>query len=234
MKIIKVISVAVFAAFTTPSFAGGKPVIDRVSIQNARFHFKEKIAHMVKELQEAKRLYDSVNGATTMDQAVAALNNPKVRELLGPEFMRTASDPTAPLENLGELAGHAQALVNFTKVTPQQLSAEDFYRSELDRLGLSAGRNGAVGQRIIHSSDERLAGLEQLRIQLGKVETQKEVDALRARIQIEIAMLQNDMNRIQGLAMVQHAQAQLNDQRARETLLLKWQQNETFWEGQSK
>jgi type IV secretion system protein VirB5 len=189
---------------------------------------------MVAELDEAKRLYDSVNGFTNMDEVVGVLNDPKVRELLGPDFMAVASDITAPIEGLGDLAEDAQELLDFTKVTPDQLSAEDFYRTELDRIGQNAARNGAVGDRVVQSADERLAGLEQLRQQLGNVSTQKEMDALNGRIQIESAMLQNDTNRIQGLAMLQNAQAQLNEQRAEEAVLLRWQENRASWAEEGK
>lgn len=229
---LKIISVAVLTATATPVFAQGIPVIDTSAIANAKVEFAEEIAQMIAELDEAKRLYDSVNGFTNMDEIVGALNDPQVRELLGPDFMAVASDLTAPIDSLGDLAANAQDLVEFTKVTPEQLSAEDFYRTELDRIGQNAARNGAVGERVIQSADERLAGLEQLRQQLGNASTQKEMDALSGRIQIESAMLQNDTNRIQGLAMLQNAQGQLNVQRTSEAQLLEWQSTQSAWEAE--
>lgn len=231
---LKIISVAVLTATATPVFAQGIPVIDTSAIANAKVEFAEEIAQMIAELDEAKRLYDSVNGFTNMDEIVGALNDPQVRELLGPDFMAVASDLTAPIDSLGDLAANAQDLVEFTKVAPEQLSAEDFYRTELDRIGQNAARNGAVGERVIQSADERLAGLEQLRQQLGNASTQKEMDALSGRIQIESAMLQNDTNRIQGLAMLQNAQGQLNGQRSTEAQLLEWQTSRAAWEAEFK
>ena len=229
---LKVVSVAVLTALATPVFAQGIPVIDTSAIANAKVEFAKEIAQMVQELDEAKRLYDSVNGFTDMDEIVGALNDPKVRELLGPEFMASASNLTAPIESMGDLAGDAQDLFDFTKVTPEQLGAEDFYRTELDRIGQNAARNGAVGDRVIQSADERLSGLEQLRQQLGNASTQKEMDALSGRIQIESAMLQNDTNRIQGLAMLQNAQVQLNGQRSSEAQLLEWERTKSAWEAE--
>ncbi len=58
------------------------------------------------------------------------------------------------------------------------------------------------------------------------------MDALNGRIQIESAMLQNDTNRIQGLAMLQRAQTQLNGQRSNEAQLLKWQETRAAWEAE--
>ena len=227
---LKVISVAVFTALTPPALSQGIPVIDPAAIANAQLQFGQEIAQMIAELEEAQRLYESVNGFTNMDDIVGALNDPAVRELLGPDFMDVAGDLTAPLDSMGALGGEAQEMVDFTRITTDELNAEDFYRTELDRVAENAGRNNAVGDRIIQSADDRLAGLDQLRQQLGIVETQKEMDALQGRIQIESAMLQNDTNRIQGLAMLQNAQAELNEARSSESMLLKIQESRAGWE----
>ncbi|WP_227272016.1 type IV secretion system protein [Roseobacter weihaiensis] len=215
-----------------PVYAQGIPVIDGSAIANARAEFTQEIAQMVAELEEARRLYDSVNGFTNMHEIADALNDPAVRELLGPDFMEVASSLTTPLDELGDLAGTAQDLADFTSITTEELNAEDFYRTELDRITENAARDGAVGDRILQSADERLAGLERLREELGNAETQKDMDALSGRIQIETAMLQNDANRISGLAMLQQAQNQLSDSRSTEATIQRWEENRAMWESE--
>ncbi|NSX56795.1 type IV secretion system protein [Parasulfitobacter algicola] len=229
---LKIISLAVLTAVATPALSQGIPTIDVAAIANAQLEFGQEITQMIAELEEARRLYESVNGFTNMDDIVGALNDPAVRELLGPDFMSVAGDLTAPLDSMGDLGANAQEMVDFTRITTEELNAEDFYRTELDRAAANAGRNNAVGDRIVQSADERLAGLEQLRQELGNVSTQKEMDALQGRIQIESAMLQNDTNRIQGLAMLQQAQAQLNEARSTESQLLKIQETKSAWEAE--
>ena len=101
------------------------------------------------------------------------------------------------------------------------LSLDDLWASVKGRAERSRSRvvqtaDTAVGDQIVSLSDDRLAGLEQLRSKIGSVSTQKEVDALNARIAVEQAMLQNDTNRIQGLAMLQQAQAKVEEQRQTE------------------
>lgn len=203
-------------AFTQPAFAGGVPVIDATAIANAKQEFAQEIAQMVKELEEAKRLYDAVNGLTDMADIADALNDPQVRELLGPEAMQIASSLDVSLDALGDLSDTAQGFLDHTKVSPSDVSAEDFYRQELDRIGAQSARDAAIGDRIVQAADDRLAGLERLRQAIGGASTQKEIDALTARMQVESAMLQNDTNRIQGLAMLQEAQAKVEEQRDRE------------------
>jgi len=203
-------------AFTQPAFAQGVPVVDAAAIANARQEFAQEIAQMVRELEEAKRLYDAVNGLTNMHDIASALNDPQVRELLGPEAMQIASSLDVNIDALGDLSSTAQGFLDHTQVTTDDVTANDFYRQELDRIGAQSARDAAIGDRIVQAADSRLAGLERLRQAIGGASTQKEIDALTARMQIESAMLQNDTNRIQGLAMLQEAQAKVEDQRNRE------------------
>ncbi|MCE6967530.1 P-type DNA transfer protein VirB5 [Cereibacter sphaeroides] len=191
----------------------GVPVIDTTSIANAKTQFASQLAQMLKEFEEAQRLYAAVNGATGMGDVVSMLNNPAVREVLGPDAQKIAASFDINLDDLGDLADTAKAVNSFASLEGEDITAEGFYRSELDRIRKQAGRNTATGERIVDLSDNRLEGLEQLRQRISTVETQKEVDALNARIAIEQAMLQNDTNRIQGLSMLQAAQTQAEDQR---------------------
>ncbi|SCZ73513.1 type IV secretion system protein VirB5 [Epibacterium ulvae] len=200
-------------AFTQPAFAQGVPVVDAAAIANARQEFAQEIAQMVQELEEAKRLYDAVNGLTNMHDIASALNDPRVRELLGPEAMQIASSLEVNIDALGDLSSAAQGVLDHTHVTTDDVTADDFYRQELDRIGAQSARDAAIGDRIVQAADSRLAGLERLRQAIGGASTQKEIDALTARMQIESAMLQNDTNRIQGLAMLQQAQMRVEDQR---------------------
>lgn len=203
-------------AVAQPVFAGGVPVIDATAIANSKAEFAKEIAQMVKELEEAKRLYDAVNGLTEMADIASALNDPKVRELLGPEAMSIAKSLDVDINDLGDLSDAANGYLDHTRVTASDVSAEDFYRQELDRIGARSARDAAVGDRIVQSADDRLAGLERLRQAIGTASTQKDINALQARLQVESAMLQNDTNRIQGLAMLQEAQSEVEAQRQRE------------------
>lgn len=223
MNFLRPLLTAATLGLAQPAFAGGVPVIDATAIANAKQEFAQEIAQMVKELEEAKRLYDAVNGLTHMADIAEALNNPQVRELLGPEAMEIASLLDVDIDNLGDLSSSANGYLNHTRVTSEDISAEDFYRQELDRIGARSARDAAIGDRIVQSADNRLAGLEQLRQEIGRASTQKEIDALSARLQVETAMLQNDTNRIQGLAMLQGAQAEVEEQRIREIRALNRQ-----------
>lgn len=217
-------------SLSATAHAQGVPVVDNTAIANAKAEFVKEIAQMVEELEQAKALYASINGLTDMDSIVSALNSPDVRELLGPDAMQIANDFDIDLDDLGDLAGKAQDAADFSALDGANIDADDFYQSELDRIRNQSARDTAVGDRIVTLSDDRLAGLEQLRGKIGTVSTQKEVDALNARIAVEQAMLQNDTNRIQGLAMLQQAQRQVEEQRQTEVAAQRRAKEEAAFE----
>lgn len=216
MKKLLLTSALALALSCTGGHAAGVPVVDAAAIANAKAQFAKELAQMAQELEEARRLYDSVNGLTSMDDIAEALNDPKVRELLGADAMRIASAFDVDLDGLGDLAGTAQDVYDHASLIGADISAEDFYRKELERIKGQSARNAAMGDRILQVADDRLSGLEKLRMEIGRAETQKEINALNARLSVEQAMLQNDTNRIQGLTMLQEAQAKAESQRQRQ------------------
>jgi len=195
------------------SFAQGVPVIDATSLANQKEQFAQEIAQLVKEYEQAKEMYEAVNGVTDMDDIADLLNDPDVREILGSDAQDIAAAFDVNLDALGDLSGTAQSVYDFASLSGDNISADDFYHSELERIQKQSGRDVALGERIMNLSDDRLEGLEELRMEIGKVETQKEVDALNARIAVEQAMLQNDTVRVQGMAMLQEAQLKAEEQR---------------------
>ena len=68
----------------------------------------------------------------------------------------------------------------------------------------------------VRTASKRIDELEKLRQQIGASKDVKDVLDLSARFQAEQALLQNDVLRMQGLAMVQRAQADMDLQRERE------------------
>ncbi|MBT9385653.1 type IV secretion system protein [Pseudooceanicola sp. CBS1P-1] len=226
MKTLFAIVLSAGVAASSGTFAQGVPVIDASALANQKQQFAQEIAQLVKEYEQAVQLYSSINGATDMGDVVDLLNDPDVREILGQDAQKVAAAFDFDLDDLsGSMAGTAQQFEQFTSLDGGDIAADDFYAQELARIRSSTSRKGAIAERTIDLSDDRLEGLERLRQQIGSVSTQKEVDALNARIGIEQAMLQNDVVRVQGMAMLQDAQVEAEERRATEITLQESQQN---------
>ncbi len=78
-----------------------------------------------------------------------------------------------------------------------------FYATELDRIARQTGTNHSIGQAVYDTAARRVDELDKLRQQIGQARDVKDVLDLSARVQVESTLLQNDVLRMQGLAMVQ-------------------------------
>jgi type IV secretion system protein VirB5 len=202
---------------TSTAQAQGTPVIDISAI----IHQLEQLAEMRNQLTalnqqitQAQQLYASVNQLTNMGDIAAALNNPAIRRALPSDF---ASAERALMGTGGGSFGtNASAERTANEVYTRPLGDNDFYAAEVKRAQNANAGQISVGQGMYEAATKRIDGLEELRVQIGQANSAAAKADLGNRIQLESAMLQADMLRMQGLAMVQQAQFKVQDQRGRE------------------
>ena len=165
------------------------------------------------QLNQAKQLYDSFNRRTNANDIGALLNTPQFRKVLPQQF--------ADIEKL--VAGQGSG--NFANSINQYLnqnrayagnSGNSYYQSELDRIARQTGAKHSMGQAVYDTASQRVDALEELRARISSATDAKEVLDLSARLQAEQALLQNDVLRMQGLAMIQQARVDMDGQRERE------------------
>jgi type IV secretion system protein VirB5 len=165
------------------------------------------------QLNQAKQLYDSFNKRTNANDIGALLNTPQFRKVLPQQF--------ADIERL--VAGQGSG--NFANSINQYLnqnrayagnSGNSYYQSELDRIARQTGAKHSMGQAVYDTASQRVDALEELRTRISSATDAKEVLDLSARLQAEQALLQNDVLRMQGLAMIQQARVDMDGQRERE------------------
>jgi len=148
------------------------------------------------QLSEAKRLYDSVNKLTNANDIGALL-----KLVAGQGSGSFASTIDSYLSQNRAYAGK---------------SANSYYQSELDRIARETGAKHSLGQAVYDTASQRIDALEELRRRISSASDAKEVLDLSARLQAEQALLQNDVLRMQGLAMIQQARGDMDAQRERE------------------
>lgn len=165
------------------------------------------------QLNQAKQLYDSFNKRTNVNDIGALLNTPQFRKVLPQQF--------SDIERLvaGESGG------NFADAVDRYLSqnraysgnsANSYYQSELDRIARQTGAKHSMGQAVYDAASQRIDALEELRTRISSATDVKDILDLSARLQAEQALLQNDVLRMQGLAMIQQARVDMDGQRERE------------------
>jgi len=172
----------------------------------------EQIKTMEAQLTQAKQLYESFNKLTDVNDVASLLSSEEFRKHLPKEF--------GEIEKLvsgggGSLAGTIDRYLEQNRAY-RGGDANAFYRTELDRIARQTGAKHSIGQSVYDTASKRIDGLEELRQKITASKDAKDVLDLSARIQAEQALLQNEVLRMQGLAMVQQARGDMDGQRQKE------------------
>lgn len=208
-------AVAVLALSANATYAQGIPVIDKTAILRWASQLeamKEQFDALNQQIAQAEQLYGSLNKLTNMADVASLLNNPQIRKALPQDF--------AAIESL--LSGNGSGVFGDAAAkflegnSTYQTSANDFYAQELARIQNRNAGQMSLGQQIYDAATKRIDGIDQLRQQIASASDAKDVADLQARLQAESAFLQTDLLRMQGLQMVQQAQAQVEEQRKAE------------------
>jgi len=190
----------------------GIPVIDQTAVLKqieSIAQLKSQLDALHQQIEQAQRLYGSLNKLTDMADAAGLLNDPSIRKALPSSF--------AAIEGLlrGESNdGLGEAATTFLEAnTTYRTDADDFYATELSRFQNKNAGQASLGERIYDVATKRIDGIDQLRERISTAYDAKAVADLQARLQAEQAFLQIDVLRMEALRMVQQAQAQVDEQR---------------------
>ncbi len=165
------------------------------------------------QLGQAKQLYDSFNKLTNANDIGSLLNTPEFRKVLPQQF--SDIEKLVSGQGSGNFANAVNSYLSQNRAYAGN-SANSYYQSELDRIARQTGAKHSLGQAVYDTASQRIDALEELRKRISSASDVKETLDLSARLQAEQALLQNDVLRMQGLAMIQQARADMDGQRERE------------------
>lgn len=206
---------AMLCISTVATNAQGIPVIDQAALAKqleSIAQLKSQLDTLKDQLDQMQQLYGSLNKLTNMADVASVLNDPSIRKALPQDFNAIESI----LSGSGSGAFGDSASKFLQANSTYQTSANDFYAQELSRIQNRNAGQMSLGQQIYDAATKRIDGIDQLRQRIASASTAKEVADLQARIQTEMAFLQIDVVRMQGVRMVQQAQVQVDDQRKAE------------------
>ena len=165
------------------------------------------------QLGQAKQLYDSFNKLTNVNDIAGLLNSLEFRKYLPGEFSQI--EGLIKGAGSGSFASSIDGYLSQNRVYTAN-PGNSFYASELDRIARQTGAKQSIGQAVYDTASKRIDELDKLRQQISQSRDVKDTLDLSARLQAEQALLQNDVLRMQGLAMIQRAQGDMDAQRERE------------------
>lgn len=193
----------------------GIPVIDQTAVLKhieSIAQLKSQLDALHQQIEQAQQIYSSLNKITDMADIANVLNDPAIRKALPEDF--AATERLLKGEGTGAFGDAASRFLGSNST--YRTDADDFYAQELSRVqNRNAGQMG-LGQQIYDAATKRIEGIDQLREKISSASDIKDVADLQARLQVETAFLQTDVLRMEGLRMVQQAQAQVDEQRKAE------------------
>lgn len=194
--------------------AQGIPVIDATAIAR----WGQQLQEMKNQLDQAKQIFDEAQklnqsfDISKLEDLKTILEDRNFQQYLPQEYGQYASAVDGLLK--GNVDGFAQQYDYYE--SKGQQNANDFYQAELKRRKGETYKDMAVGEVVYDQASKRLEGLNQLRDKISSTSSPREVMELQARIQAESALLQNEVLRMQGVAMIQEARNRVDEQRVEE------------------
>ena len=209
-------AVAAMMILSAGSAAGqGIPVIDQTSILKhieSIAQLKSQLDALHQQIEQAQQLYGSLNKLTDMADVASVLNEPAIRKALPSDF--AAIEGLLNGNGSGVLGQSASKFLEGN--SSYRTDADDFYAKELSRIQNQNAGQMSIGQQIYDAATKRIDGIDELREKISSASDAKDIADLQARLQAEQAFLQTDVLRMEGLQMVQRAQAQVDEQRKAE------------------
>jgi len=227
------INLSLTAAATLNAHAQGHgiPVFDTTAVAKQL----EQIGKLKEQLDQAKELYDlttqmkdSLNGITDVKDLAKLLNDKKFQQFLPKEYDQFSGAVNDLLKSKTD--NLAKKYDYYSNDGEGNTAANDFYQNELKRRKGETYQDMAIGEAVYDQASKRADGLNELKNKLETATTPKEVLDLQARILAESAILQNEINRMQGLAMIQDARNCVDEQREDEKIKQMNEDMDKAWE----
>lgn len=182
-----------------------------VEINRARQNVVEQIAKAQEQLQEAQRLYQSVNDATNISNIANRLKT---------DALRTSNVSSSSLDGytsgnidvVGGLRGKANDVYQ-DLMGRVPANASDASRTAAEQGAREAAVTTGLAGNVGDSVTSRRQGLEELRTRLAGATTASERADMSARLQLEQAQMMNDQMALNAIDIQRRAKAEADYQR---------------------
>ncbi|WP_010189062.1 type IV secretion system protein, partial [Sphingomonas sp. PAMC 26605] len=169
---------------------------------------QDQLAVVTKTYNQAVDAYNDVHGLTNVDGVAQLLNSDASKKWLpsgARDIEQLATSSSSSLGTFGQQAANIRAgrKVNLPALPGSATDADRSRRAALEAAGDTAAKNAAIADAAYGATATRSAGLDQLQQALASATTEKDRQAIQARIGIEVARIQNDTMQLQAVKMRQ-------------------------------
>ena len=209
--------------FANQLLAQGIPVFDSTAVAKAIEQIQnqmEQLKKMESQLKEAQRLYDSFNKTGNLNDLLALLNDPRIKQYLPADVQQLSQLLQGKsVSGLGNISNRATQIRNETRVMlpdSKAVDANDFYYKELERIGVRSANEIAIGEQIYNAANMRQQNIQKLTERIATATDYRELSNIQALILAEMASMQNELLKIQGMTIIMDAERKLDGQRGLE------------------
>lgn len=203
-----------------PAFAGGIPVVDiinntQVALNQATniVQFTATVTQLKNNLAQAKATFDALNGVRGM---AALINNPAARQYLPKSASQLYSLATSS-SGFSGLSGSLQAIKLASQVMKPSDMANSTSGALLNRQQDQLASMQATAEASYNAAGARFDTLQQLIDHVDTSDPKASMD-LANRINAENVMMQNEIAKLNMLAMIHNAQEKQLEQQGRESI----------------
>lgn len=221
LKVAATLLVGMLSTWTGPVIASGVPTIDVAGLTQGQVNqvanlakYVEMIGQYKQQIEQMKRQYESLNGKRMLG---TVMNDPKYSSYLPQDWKKVYSS----VQNGGYsgLTGSARALRDATTVLDV---CKDLGDPAQKRICRQRADKAAMDQdnisQAFDKATQRWDQIQGLLQQVNSTTDQKSIQELQARINGEVAALQNESTKMQMYAMLSAAQEKILDQQDREAV----------------
>lgn len=210
------IGTGMVAVTPAPAHASGIPVVDVANLQQQIMQYTqmiEQLRQLEAQLSQAKAQYEALTGGRGMENLL--------RDVRYDQVPSNWQETLAMMEGGGQVGSLARSIREDTRRIDIDLlnTMDESLRTTTIDFGDSAAMEQAVAAVAYDSAAQRVQRLQSLMDAIPSATDVKAIGDLQARIQVEQAVLQNEVVRMQAFASLTDAQRAIEAQQVRESLL---------------
>ena len=203
---IKVAVIAVAAGgLSAATRAQGVPVIDMAAIAN----MLQQLQAAQQQYQQLQQTHASFNHLTDLSSIQALLSDPKIRTALPADFSQME----------GALMGRAGTSPRITEDRIIEPSGDAYYAAEMRRTQQANAGSKDVAQSVYDSASAQQDAIKQTLLRLQASQDPKTTADLTAVLAAQQADGQQQLLKMQALAMIAQADVHVREEREREAFL---------------
>lgn len=201
MKKIGIVLVVFAFSFSGGAFSQVATIDSNSPMQLAKM--KEQLENMVNQLKQQKKEFDAITGNTGIGRILG-----NDGQILSNKIPKSWNDAL----NSSDFMNEAKNTMNKMNSDVDKGTSRSAVRRTNRKMKRNDAQNQAVMKQLYNDQQSEMRNLKQLQNAISKANTPKEINDLKARINVAQGSISSQQMRMQNLAKMQESQTEMNKQ----------------------